>query len=312
VAVAAEGPDGALQVDSAALGSSGAWTKQTVGAAGTALAPPALAAVPNGSFAIAVQGPRQSLDVYLNAGGSKWTREVLAGVKSTVAAPSIAALANDELVVTAESTGGSIRAYLGAPGSTRWRSSTVAPAGSAVASPSPAGSIGGEVLISVEAPHGGLATYAGAFTAAGWTDAPVPAGALAGPTATATLPNGDGMVAAEGGRGRLEFAFNTLGTPTWGSATVAAAEALSGPPALAAPGTSSNAGRTDPVTCAVPRLHGLTEAAARRALNAALCTLGKIHAPRRVPRRHVLHVTAQTPRAGTKHPDGYLVGMTVA
>ncbi|MEA2158546.1 MAG: hypothetical protein QOD66_926 [Solirubrobacteraceae bacterium] len=66
-----------------------------------------------------------------------------------------------------------------------------------------------------------------------------------------------------------------------------------------------------PPDCVAPRLHHLTIGQVRRAVRIASCRLGKVHRPRHWPRHHVLRVSAQTPVAGSRHRNGYLVGVTL-
>jgi beta-lactam-binding protein with PASTA domain len=61
--------------------------------------------------------------------------------------------------------------------------------------------------------------------------------------------------------------------------------------------------------CVVPSLKGDTLAAARRALRQAHCKLGRVTPPPRGHGRHV--VTRQGLRAGSKHPAGTAVAVTL-
>jgi Tol biopolymer transport system component len=62
-------------------------------------------------------------------------------------------------------------------------------------------------------------------------------------------------------------------------------------------------------TCTVPKLKGLTIAAAKRSLTKNACTLGKVKGPKK--HRNKRHVTTQTIKAKTNKPAGTKVGITV-
>jgi hypothetical protein len=66
-----------------------------------------------------------------------------------------------------------------------------------------------------------------------------------------------------------------------------------------------------PSACVVPGLHRMTLSQARRALDRAHCRLGEVRQPKRVSRRHALHVVSQAARRGTRHATLYRVGITL-
>jgi hypothetical protein len=71
--------------------------------------------------------------------------------------------------------------------------------------------------------------------------------------------------------------------------------------------------RTSPITiCVVPRLKHMTLGRAARALRRANCRLGKVHRPKHSRRNHRLRVRSQTVSAGTHHPAGYRIELTLA
>ena len=65
------------------------------------------------------------------------------------------------------------------------------------------------------------------------------------------------------------------------------------------------------VICRTPRLRGLKLGPAKAALLKAHCSVGNIHKPRHIRRHHALRVSSQSPRAGTTHPEGQRVGITL-
>ena len=68
---------------------------------------------------------------------------------------------------------------------------------------------------------------------------------------------------------------------------------------------------TPRTSCAVPRLKHMTLKQARLALRRAHCTMGRVRRPRHVRRHHVLRVTLQSARPGSRHRPGYPVGVTL-
>jgi hypothetical protein len=62
-----------------------------------------------------------------------------------------------------------------------------------------------------------------------------------------------------------------------------------------------------PATCVVPTLRHRTLSQARAALVKRHCELGAVHRPSLRRRHHVLHVTRQSAKPGSKHPVGFRV-----
>jgi Bacterial Ig-like domain (group 3) len=63
--------------------------------------------------------------------------------------------------------------------------------------------------------------------------------------------------------------------------------------------------------CVVPGMKGLTLTQAKRALKLADCRLGKARQPKRVPRNHVLHVSAQSVKRGARLPALFPINVTL-
>jgi hypothetical protein len=93
-------------------------------------------------------------------------------------------------------------------------------------------------------------------------------------------------------------------------------------PEANASGGSSSANSNSPPTpsakpgdtileCVVPNLKNMSLGAARTALTTARCRLGNVRRPRRIPRGHVLRVSAQSVKSGSGRTRGYPVGITL-
>jgi hypothetical protein len=99
--------------------------------------------------------------------------------------------------------------------------------------------------------------------------------------------------------------------PVSANAAAIAVDELALAPFTILPGSSGGGSLGGSAPCVVPSLRHMTITQARRALNRAHCSLGKIRRPRHPRRHHVLRVASQAPIANASRQPGYAVGVTV-